>query len=115
MLLPSSIKARYLYGMQQTPQRELERAIADQVQTGTSPEQILNFLDRQHLEHSSLERLAERDSDSRYYPVGTLMIRAIKRHTASSLVGFESLQIIFVFTEDQKLARFDVRPVYTAP
>jgi hypothetical protein len=53
------------------------------------------------------------DSDSRYYPVGTLMIPAIKRHTASGLVGFQSLQIIFVFAEDYKLARFDVRPVYT--
>jgi hypothetical protein len=101
--------------MQQTTQQELERVIASKVKPGTSAEEVLDFLDSQQLDHTSLEALAEYDSDSRFYPVGTLMIRAIKRHTASGMFGFESLKITFVFTENHKLARFDVRPGYTAP
>ena len=79
------------------------------------PERVLDFLDGQHLDHSSLERLMQYDSDNRYYPVGTLMVRAIKRHTASGVIGFQSLRIIFVFSESRELMRFDVRTVYTAP
>jgi hypothetical protein len=47
MLLPDSIKVRLLYGMQQTTQRELERAIASRVHPGRSAEEVLDFLDSQ--------------------------------------------------------------------
>jgi hypothetical protein len=114
MLLPS-IRARLLFGMQQMPEQDLEKVIGENVQIGTSPQRVVDFLNGRHLEHTNLERLGQYDSDSRYYPVGTLMIRAIKRHTASGVFGFQSLQIIFVFGENHELVRFDVKPVYTAP
>jgi hypothetical protein len=115
MLVPPSTQRRLLYGMRQTPERELQREIAKNVQTGATPQQVLHFLDAEHLEHGSLERLTQDDSDKRYYSVGTPMIRAIKRHTASAVFGFQSLRIIFVFTDQHELDRFDIRPVYTAP
>jgi hypothetical protein len=115
MLVPFSIQARLLYGARQMPQRELERVIAENVQTGASPERVLHFLDGQHLRNGGVERLTQNDSDKRYYPVGTLMVRAIKNHTASGVIGFQSLRIIFVFSENRELIRFDVRPIYTAP
>jgi hypothetical protein len=113
--LPGSVSAWFLYGMRQYPQRALERTISGRVRVGASPEQVLQFLDGEHLEHGGLERLGEFDSDNRFYGLGTPVIRAIKRHTAQGLMGFQSLQVVFQFNEKAELVRFDVRPVYTAP
>jgi hypothetical protein len=97
------------------PQHALERRISESVRVGARPEQVLQFLDGEQIEHSGLDRLGEFDSDTRFYALGSPVIRAIKRHTASGLLGFQSLQVVFLFNEKAELVRFDVRPVYTAP
>lgn len=111
----SSISPALLYGARSAPQRQLQRTIAENLKTGATQQRVLDFLNREHLEHGPAERLGDFDSDTRYYPKGTLIVRAIKRHTASGLIGFQSLQVVFVFNENRELVRFDVRPVYTAP
>jgi uncharacterized membrane protein YphA (DoxX/SURF4 family) len=113
--LSHGVSAWFLYGARQYPQRALKKTISESVHVGAGPEQVLLFLDHEHLEHDGLERLGQFDSDTRFYARGTPVIRAIKRHAASGLVGFQSLQIVFVFNEKIELVRFDVRPVYTAP
>jgi len=109
------MSAWLLYGARQHPQHALEQLVAHNVRTGERPALVIQFLDHEHLEHSRLERLQEMDSDKRYYSVGTPIIRAIKRRTATGLLGFQSMQVVFVFNENDELVRFDIRPVYTAP
>lgn len=102
-----------LYGMRHSPQRELTNAILRNVPIGSRVEQVTAFLDVQHLDHGRYERLSNLDSDTRYYPAGSPVLRAIKRHTAEGLLGFQSLRVVFVFDENGALTRFDVRPIYT--
>ena len=115
LLLFSPLSRPLLYGMRQSPQRELSKSIAHNVAVGVTPDEVIRFLDAAQMEHGSYERLTEFDFDTRYYPIGTPIIRAMKRRTAVGLIGFQSLQVVFAFDERGQLSRLDVRPIYTAP
>jgi hypothetical protein len=41
------------------------------------------------------------------------MIGAIKRRTWRSLLMYESIQIVFVFDDNNRLVKFDLHPAYT--
>jgi hypothetical protein len=102
-----------VYGLRTTRPESLRRLIAQNVKVGSSPDDVIRFLDSQHLEHSSLLRLSEFETLRRTYG-NTPLILARKRRTLQAWWGSESIQIIFVFDESNRLLKFDLHPEYTA-
>jgi hypothetical protein len=102
-----------LYGLRTTRPESLRRLITQNVKVGSSPDDVIRFLDSQHLEHSSLLRLQEFETLRRTYGNAPLVL-ARKRHTLQAWWGSESIQIIFVFDEGNRLLRFDLHQEYTA-
>jgi hypothetical protein len=99
------------YGIRTTRPETLKRLVAQNVKIGASPDDVIRFLDEQHLEHSPLRRTSGSSEGKTYGDVP--MIGAIKRRTWRSLLMFESIQIVFIFDENNHLVKFDLRPVYT--
>jgi hypothetical protein len=102
-----------LCGVRTSPTESLRRQIEQSVKVGCAPDEVIQFLNSQHLEHSSLIRLNDLESLHRTYG-DALLVVARKRRTFQVWWGFESIQIVFVFDEGNRLIRFDLRPEYTA-
>jgi hypothetical protein len=102
------------YGVRTTRPETLRGLVEQNVKIGASPEAVIKFLDEQHLEHGPIRRTSEY-SDLRTAYGDAPMIGAIKRRTWRTLLMFESIQIVFIFDENNHLARFDLHPVYTGP
>ena len=101
------------FGLRTTRPESLRRQISQNIKVGCSTDDVIRFLDSQLLEHSSLVRLTEFETLRLTYG-GAPLILARKRHTWQAWWGYESIQIIFVFDENNRLLRFDLRPEYTA-
>jgi hypothetical protein len=99
------------YGIRTTRPESLRNLVAQNVKIGASPEDVIKFLDEQHLEHSGMERTSKSSLRRTYGDVP--MIGAIKRRTWGSLLMYESIQIVFIFDENNRLEKFDLIPVYT--
>jgi hypothetical protein len=78
---------------------ELNTALQDQVAIGSSPDVVLEFLQRHDIEHSP-------------YQDATPNISAIVRDVQKSLLGSTSIQLEFLF-ENDKLNDYTVRKAYT--
>jgi hypothetical protein len=102
-----------VYGLRTTRPESLKRQITNSVKVGSSPDDVIRFLNSQQLEHSSLLRLSEFETLRRTYGDAPLIL-ARKRHTMQAWWGSESIQIIFVFDESDRLLKFDLHPEYTA-
>jgi len=102
-----------VYGLRTTRPESLKRQITNSVKVGSSPDDVIRFLNSQQLEHSSLLRLSEFETLRRTYGDAPLIL-ARKRHTMQAWWGSESIQIIFVFDESNRLLKFDLHPEYTA-
>jgi hypothetical protein len=102
-----------IYGVRTTRPEGLQRLIAQNVRVGESSDEVIRFLDSRHFEHSMLVRMPEFSTLNHTYGDAPLIL-AIRRHTMQAWWGFESLQIIFVFGEDNRLLRFDMQPQYTS-
>lgn len=100
------------YGIRTTRPETLRGLIERDVKIGASPEVVMKFLDEQHLEHGPMRRTSEYPELSSAYG-DVPMVGAIKRRTWRSLLMYESIQIVFIFDKDGRLAKFDLRPVYT--
>ena len=72
----------------------------------------MTFLDAQHLEHTEMRRTSDYSHLRDIYGDAP-MIGAIKRRTWRSLLMYESIQIVFVFDDNNRLVKFDLNPVYT--
>ncbi len=101
------------FGVRTTGPESLKRQIGQNVKVGCSPDDVIRFLDSQHLEHSSLFKLDKLETLYRTYGDAPLVL-ARKRRTLRAWWGFESIQIVFVFDGGNRLIRFDLRPEYTA-
>jgi len=101
------------FGLRTTRLDTVKKRVAQNVRTGESPEEVLRFLDAQHFEHSSLMRTWYMLLGGHDYGNNLPVIVAIKRNTARAVLWHESIQVVFVFDEDNKLAGYDVFPVYT--
>jgi hypothetical protein len=99
------------YGIRTTRTETLRRLVAENVKIGATSDDVLRFLDEQHLDHSALTRTSKSSERMTYGDVP--MIGAIKRRTWRSLLMFGSIQIVFIFDENNHLVRFDLYPVYT--
>ncbi|MGB6876609.1 MAG: hypothetical protein WBD87_11290 [Candidatus Acidiferrales bacterium] len=96
----------------------LRHFIDQNVKPGDSPDQVIRFLDAQHLENSKLMRATSPDhaiSINGHHYDNDLVILSIKRRTAMTLFGPESIQMVFVFSDNHKLIRYDLIPIYTGP
>ena len=101
-----------VFGFRTTRVETIRRQVNERVPVGASPDDVLRFLDGEHLDHSELRRPEVMYVGGRYYD-GTLLVWASKRGTWRSLLQREDVEVIFVFDESHKLARIDVFPVYT--
>jgi hypothetical protein len=102
-----------VFGLRTTRPESLRRQIAQSIKVGCSTDDVIRFLDSQHLEHSSLLRLTEFETLRLTYG-GAPLILARKRHTWQGWWESESIKIVFVFDKNNRLLRFDLRPEYTA-
>jgi hypothetical protein len=102
-----------LFGVRTTRPESLRRQIAQNVRVGCSPDEVIRYLDSQHLKRSSLFRLDRLETLHGTYGDAPVIL-ARKQHTFRAWWGFESIRLIFVFDERNQLLRFDLRPEYTA-
>ena len=91
----------------------LQTLIGQNVRRGDPPERVISFLVGEHLEHSTLEKSEFMHINGHDYR-NQIVIGAIKRQTAGSLLWREDIEIVFVFNEKHQLTKFDVIPVYTS-
>lgn len=99
-------------GLRTTRIETLRRRVNQQVAIGASPDDVMRFLDGEHLDHSELTRPQIMLMGGRHYD-GVLLVGAIKRGTWQSLLQREDIEMIFVFDENHKLVRTDIFPKYT--
>ena len=100
------------YGIRTTRSETLRHLVEQNVKIGASPDEVMRFLDDEHLEHGPVRRTSEYpDLHQTYGDVP--MIGAIKRKTWRSLLMYESIQIVFVFDGNDLLVKFEFIPVYT--
>ena len=92
-----------IYGIRTTRLETLRNLVERHVSIGSSPEAVIKFLDEEHLEHSPIRRTSEY-SDLRKTYGDAPMIGAIKRRTWRSLLVYESIQIVFIFDDNRRLA-----------
>jgi hypothetical protein len=102
-----------LFGVRRTRVETVQNLVSQNLKDGESSSQVIGFLDVQHLEHSELMKhesmILGRGHDYRNQNV----IVAIKRKTWVSMLQSESIQLVFVFDDNDQLVRFDVFPRYT--
>jgi hypothetical protein len=112
--LASLLVAGYFanYGIRTTRPASLRRRIEQNIKMGSTPDEVLKFLDDQHLDHTPLTRTVKYSNLRNSYG-DVPMIGAIKRRTWRSLLTYENIQIVFVFDGNKRLVRFDLIPVYT--
>ena len=88
----------------------VQELVEKNIKIGMSPDEVIQFLDSQKVEHSPLWRPKVVSIGSQDYG-NLLVINAIKRRTQQSLFGYENIELFFVFNEKHELERFDVIPV----
>jgi hypothetical protein len=100
------------YGIRTTRPASLRRLIEQNVKIGSTPDEVVRFLDDQHLDHTPLTR-TDKYSKLRDSYGDVPMIGAIKRKTWRSLIMYENIQIVFVFDSNNHLVKFELIPVFT--
>jgi hypothetical protein len=95
------------------PVDSLKSDVADHLRLGASPEDVMHFLDARKVEHSELQRPEAMSIEGRNY-VNQPVVVGIERDAWKSPVESESIQLVFVFDEDQKLIRSDIFPIDTS-
>src|ERR1700731_4836014 len=79
-----------LYGVRTTRPESLRHQIAKSVKVGCSPDDVIRYLDSEHLERSSLFRLDKLETLHGTYGDAPVIL-ARKRHTFQAWWGFESI------------------------
>lgn len=100
------------FGVRRTRVGTVQGLVSQNVKTGESSRQVISFLDAQHLEHSELMKPQFMSLGGREYGNRNVIV-AIKRNTWVSILQEESVQLVFVFDDNDQLVGFDVSTVYT--
>ena len=100
-----------IFGFRTAGVDSLQRLTSRNVQTGASPEAVIQFLDSRHLQPSQLFRPEVMSMGGHRYN-GQNIVIGVKRHSASALLWHERIYLVFVFDENHKLVSYDVFPVY---
>jgi hypothetical protein len=112
LLLLLGLSYLSIVGVRTTRIEVIQNIVSHNLKSGAASEQVMGFLDGQHLEHSKLVKRKFMRFDGHNYE-NTNVIVAIKRNTRRSLLQTESIQLVFIFNDNGELLRFDVFPVYT--
>ena len=91
----------------------IQKLVNQNVKPGDSPETVYRFLDAQPMDHSRLDKNMAVLAGHDYSNESTVIAR--ERNIAGSSLVTESLQIIFVFDDQRRLARIDFVPQFTGP
>jgi hypothetical protein len=92
-----------------TDLQTIQSLVQQHVKIGMSPDEVIQFLDSQKLEHSALWRPDPWISGPHNYS-NLLVIHAIKRRTMESFLSYENIELMFVFNDKHELERFDIFP-----
>ena len=101
-----------IFGLRTTRIETIRRKVNDRSSIGDSPDDVIRFLDSEHLAHSTLMRPEVMYMNGQHYD-GVLLVWAGKKGTWRSMLQREDIEMIFVFDENRKLVRTDVFPEYT--
>jgi hypothetical protein len=112
LLLLLALSYLSIAGVRTTRIEVIQNIVSQNLKSGASSEQVMRFLDGQHLEHSRLVKPEFMRFDGHNYGNRNVIV-AIKRNTRRSLLQTESIQLVFVFNDNREMLRFDVFPVYT--
>lgn len=82
--------------------QEVESSIRQRIPLGASDSLVVAILDEMKIEHSAFDQ-------------GKQSIQAIVRSTARSATTTTSVQVIFAFNPDRRLADYTFREVLTGP
>jgi hypothetical protein len=93
--------------------QSIQNLVNHNIKPGDSPETVYQFLDGQRIGYSRLDKNMAFLAGHDYRYENTVM--ATERDIAGSSLVTESLQIIFVFDDQRKLARIDFVPQFTGP
>jgi hypothetical protein len=102
------------FGIRTTRLDGLRRLTEQNVRIGCPPEDVIRFLDAQHLGHSEFMKPEIMHLGPGHDYANQNVIAAIKRRTWIALLSREDIQLVFVFDENRKLTRIDLVPVYTS-
>jgi hypothetical protein len=101
-----------IFGIRRTRVETLQSLVSKNLKLGASSGQVIIFLDAHHLEPSKLMKPEAMRYGSHVYSNENVVL-AIKRNTWVGFLETESIQLVFVFNDNNELVRFDVFPVYT--
>jgi hypothetical protein len=93
--------------------QSIQNIVNQSVKLGDSPEAAYRFLDARRLGYSRLDKNMALLAGHDYRNENTVI--ATQPHIAGSSLVTESLLIIFVFDDQQKLTRIDFVPQFTGP
>ncbi len=88
----------YVHGIKRVDAQKLDRLISQRLPPGTDEAQVIEFLDSNHIEHS--------EYISNY--------KRIDAYILKSTIGLVNgrIYIVFIFNEDGKLVKYDLRELF---
>jgi len=101
-----------IFGIRTTRVETIQNLVSQGLKMGATSEQVLSFLDIQHLQHTRLFKPDFMQFGNHNYG-NQVVIVATKPNTWIGLIQRESIRIVFVFNANNQLVRFDVFPIYT--
>lgn len=108
-----------------TTKEEIQRRLDERVRKNAMADEVLAVLDEAKVDHSNyldpsnldprlLEELDRANAVGPTY-LNTRRVEAIVRDVKKNLVVSESVQIIFLFDEHDKLIKYELRSIFTGP
>ena len=102
-----------IFGFRTTRISTLRELVSQNLKSGVSADEVDRFLTDKRIDHSKLMKLEAMTMGGHQYN-GQNIIWGAKRGTAKAILWREDIELIFVFSEDRKLVRYDVFPVYNS-
>src|ERR1051325_278489 len=102
-----------IFGVRTTRISTLRELVSQNLKSGVSADEVDRFLTDKRIDHSKLMKLEAMTMGGHQYN-GQNIIWGAKRGTAKAILWREDIELIFVFSEDRKLVRYDVFPVYNS-
>ena len=112
-------------GSLDTTKEEIQRRLDEKLRKGATPNEVLAILSQLKVDHSDYlnrpvldpDLVAKLDQANAGLPtyLNTRRIEAIVRDVKGSFPMSESIQVIFLFDEHDKLIKYELRSILTGP
>jgi len=108
-----------------TTKEEIQRRLDEKLRKGVTPNEVLAVLNQLKVDHSDYlnrpvldpDLVAQLDQVNAGGPtyLNTRRIQAIVRDVKRNFPVSESIQLIFLFDEHDKLVKYELRSIFTGP